>query len=432
LLVHDSEINPFYITNHSSGCGNEFLDKVEEHLHEDEDIDETTLLADMAAVPTTPGVFDQGPPIDETLRTAELAQYLDSLRNACNCESHRGIVDQYPILFERFGAEILAMTGQERRARMYITIISNTTIHNLSTQKCKSHLVIPLVGPVCQAMFLAFWKCRVSRHHHLLAALRKKPSLLPSTHGNCGNSNGSLPAATLEKLHAFLLNLDLHYGETKAMRSFARHDKNNQLIVVRHDKKEVTYLPSFMSKSKIVRDFREKYPGVKLSLASLYRYWIKDGWFPHLKIRSPSSDECDECMMYRSHLTARVLRIDPSQYETDEQYSTEVLHCLQYDPTNLIDKAQHEHRIKAFCMRDEYEKDIASARDTSNPKRPIVLAFDFSQNLGLPHSTKLWASAYFQTNLSVNQFGIVDEEHDIHTHFLYHEGILNISKVFFF
>ena len=50
-------------------------------------------------------------------------------------------------------------------------------------------------------------------------------------------------------------------------------------------------------------------------------------------------------------------------------------------------------------MRDEYERDIRKAKDVSDSDRPIVVSFDYAQNLEIPHDPLQPQKFYFTSLL---------------------------------
>jgi hypothetical protein len=69
-------------------------------------------------------------------------------------------------------------------------------------------------------------------------------------------------------------------------------------------------------------------------------------------------------------------------------------------------------------MRKIYEEDITRCR-SDNTNRPLVLSFDYAQNVQFPYKPEQPGSWYFISMKKIYQFGIVNEELDTHFHLLY-------------
>jgi len=141
-----------------------------------------------------------------------------------------------------------------------------------------------------------------------------------------------------------------------------------------------------------------------VSLRAFEEFWKNDSVFQNLKIRSPSKDICDECSIFRTKISSM----------SDKDF------------TSFGEEIKAEHDLYVRCyraMRDEYEKDIRRCKELSDPDRPVVLSFDYAQNVEIPHDPLQPQKFYFTSLLKAYQFGVVDEEVDFHTQYIYSEYI---------
>jgi hypothetical protein len=70
-------------------------------------------------------------------------------------------------------------------------------------------------------------------------------------------------------------------------------------------------------------------------------------------------------------------------------------------------------------MREVYESDISSAKTIPSL---MVLAFDYAQNVEIPHDPLQPGKFYYMSPLKCYQFGIVNEGNGTQVHYLYSEG----------
>jgi hypothetical protein len=320
------------------------------------------------------------------------------------------------VVFERLAVEMVALSNEERRTRLFTVLSSQCTVDRLTKKHAIIPLSIPYVGRVCPTVFEAFWMCGTEKRIGLVKEMRHLPSLNPAPHGNTGNTARLLAKEKRDKLYTFLKNLEALRGESTTIRRYIRHRKEGRLTA-RYTKMNVVFLPSCMSKSSLHRKFLERNKNMQISESTFVHYWQK--WFPHLKIRKPATDVCDECCLFKN----KIYSLPPNKlHQFMDDYVKAATEGSDENQTDPIIAMQLEHRSKAHAMRDEYERDIASARNTTDADRPIVLAFDFAQNIQLPHRAEQPSTFYYLSLLNCYQFGIVDEEHDMSQHLLYYEG----------
>jgi hypothetical protein len=301
------------------------------------------------------------------------------------------------------------MSFRERGEAMYSALVNQVNFSSsiLDPNRFKNHipLSIPFIGVVCQVFFLSFWGCSEKRLRNYLDIIASTQSLLLPAHGLIGNQNARMKPELLDSVRLYLRKLASERGESIATRKYTRKTFNNEArITVSYENENITYLPSYNSYQKLFDTFKKEFPDIDISLRSFEEFWKNDFEFKNLKIRSPAKDVCDECAIYRNKICSM----------SDADYST-------FNEEIISEQNLHIQCYRA--MRDEYERDIRKAKDVSDSDRPIVLSFDYAQNLEIPHDPLQPQKFYFTSRLKAYQFGVVNEELDIHTHYIYSEYV---------
>ena len=116
-----------------------------------------------------------------------------------------------------------------------------------------------------------------------------------------------------------------------------------------------------------------------------------------LRIRQPSSNVCDTCWLF--------------------QHAVKLSHDASDLETKVVEQATHMQR--ANDMKREYKNDCMLALEGM----VVVLSIDYAQNLTLPNAPEIPSKFYFLSLYNVYCFGVVDEGHDHHYHYLYGEDI---------
>jgi hypothetical protein len=337
---------------------------------DDENVDSSTNFND-ATVPVTP------PPIQSTAAmSCEITEFITTIKQSCTCkdQKHTILINQHEDDFRRIAHETLGLNKKELRQRVFDALINQTHIKRLDSDKLKISYIIPYFGIVCLPIFKKFYSCDDRRLKRIRREIRANRSIIMKRHGNACQQNRVLPELVQQKLRAFFTELQLRYGESIAARRYKRQPCNGQIRVTIENVATV-YLPSHFSARALHRRFLEANESFNRSdlpsRSNFESYWRKPDWFPNLKIKPPSSDICDECSILRT----QIADMDDEMFSLVQIQSPEGL--------SVVDSLT-EHVLKYRSMRDDYEKDIAACR-SDDPARPIVLSFDFAQNVGVPH-----------------------------------------------
>jgi len=319
------------------------------------------------------------------------------------------LLELHPHILNRLAVQNISWSNKTRKSIMYSTVTNLVTVSSALLVENKKNSFgsysIPLIGKVCRQFFLTFFRCSDYPLRKMLSFLADSSSLTLKPHGNISNSNARLDEKIIDGMRSFLQEFSLNHGESNATRKYIRKKENGEATVT-VESEEVILLPSHWSFVKIYKLFllKSKLTENDISVLSFVRFWKSECEFKNLKIRSPSKDVCDECTIFKNSI------INSSCLKLQEEILED------------INEIQSNHISNYRFMRKLYEDDIRWCRDVNESSRPIVLAFDYAQNIELPHKANQPGSFYFYSLKKCYQFGVVDEELDKHTHMIYYES----------
>ncbi len=272
-------------------------------------------------------------------------------------------------------------------------------------------------GLMCRSAYLLLWDIGVSTLKNYLTYMTSQNyTFSPRVHGRSGSvSPTALNDDLREQVVQFIVELAENFGEA----SQGRQGRRNLHSV---KDKVVYFLPAPYSITNLYRQFLKEYryehpqPGnvTPLSLSSFRTIFYSDTC-KHIRIRSPRSDVCDECILYRTF------------YKKQPEFSS--LKSSKIDEEKVTEWQRHLKSAKE--ARLVYNKDIKHAQESLQKLKKGILeldeypahyTFDFMQNLTLPNFADMTKDMYFFSLRNIHVFSIRDDGNGNQFNYLYDEG----------
>jgi hypothetical protein len=287
-------------------------------------------------------------------------------------------------------------------------------------------------GLMCRSAYLLLWDIGVTTLRNCVTYMtNQKYTFRPRVHGRSGTvSTKALSSDIREPIVQFILDIAENIGEA----SEGRHGRRN---FHRVENKIVYFLPALYSIARLYRQFLRKYRSenphqakTSLSLSSFRTIFYSEPC-KHIRIRSPRSNVCDECTLYR-----RFYRLQPEHSSSETSKTDE----------EKVKKWQ-QHLQLAKEARLVYNNDIKQAKKMlrqlkkGDLKLDAYIAhytFDFMQNLALPNFADMTKDMYFLHRSHIHIFSIRDDASVQQFNYLYDEGDFGtganyvISMLFYF
>ncbi|KAI9915012.1 hypothetical protein PsorP6_007495 [Peronosclerospora sorghi] len=317
-----------------------------------------------------------------------------------NCNESFG-TDEFLPVARRLSYDVSLMSRKEKK--LVLAFFFSTQLAPGKNSNVKYR--VPWLGSVCRSFFLDFWSSDVEGGHigsdtirGLREHLRATSPMLPKAHGLTGRSNKALASETKDAVVNFLTEMSRNYGKSIATRQYKRKKTGDGSIKVTWEKADLILLPSCFSQQNRYKNFLlVKGEGNNLSRNSFVRIWKADPKLEKLRIRSPSSDICDECFIFKKTM-ANVMTI--SEIE-------------------LLGDGQAEHVRSYKELRDLYESYREIAKNSGDRD---VLAFDYSQIVSIPQNPEQPCQWYCLSLPNLYHFGVVNEGHGKQYNFVYPES----------
>jgi len=316
--------------------------------------------------------------MEEAIPEGNVDRFIHQLQTSCNCirncwQNHHG--DLQP-----FFAEMCGMKKPERKQMAY-TILS--LHHESNNIRNRVKYFLPFINSqVCRSFFLSFFILGPFQLRSLLKMLSNKRSLLICPHGNVRNDYASLPLSTKIKAKEFLQNLAKERAEPIGVRRFIRHKENGETHTTVQSEKFLL-LPSHFSQDGLHILYNKSFPNdIIKSRMTFVNLWQNDEELKWIKIRSPSSDVCDDCHIMK-------LKRNDLKDATDEE----------------LDRACLNHINSYKECREAYESSILRATQDINF---TSIAFDYQQNQECPKIPQQPGCWYYWCPLKIYTFGLVD------------------------
>lgn len=345
-----------------------------------------------------------------------LRKFLESGQHCCanDCLQH---FDEKALM--QFAHSLDNCSKSEAEAALLMNMLehgdtSNTSKGDKPLDRQSVRYIIPSLGSMCREAYLLLWGKGRGTLCDLREYQKESPwTFAPRVHGNVTKkSNHALSSSLYREVVFFIKKIGKEAGEE----SEGRHLKRENRAVKRG---VVYFLPAFYSVALLYRLFiahyQEKYKLAKnkpppLSLRQFY-YIFQSPECECVQLRSPRSDVCDVCLLYRSRIRRDTGIVD----ENDEEEVS----------------AWNEHVTRAKEARNVYRDEIKAAQQgfkdflAGHKKAEEYIphaTFDFAQNLGLPQLSDEPQEIYFASQRSIYLFSIRDDGPGIQYNFLYDEG----------
>lgn len=241
-------------------------------------------------------------------------------------------------------------------------------------------------------------------------------TIRPRVHGHSGSVAANALSKNLrEQAVQFILELAENFGEASEGRQGRRNLHNVKDRVV-------YFLPAPYSITYLHRRFLKKYRNenpqsgniTPLSLSSFRTVFYSDPC-KHIRIRSPRSDVCDECTLYRTF------------YRQQPECSS--LKTSKIDEEKIKKWQRHLELAKEARLVYNYDIEQAKKNLQKLQKKDIKLdeyvahyTFDFMQNLALPNFADMTKDMYFFSLRNIYVFSIRDDGEGKQYNYLYDEG----------
>lgn len=345
-----------------------------------------------------------------------LRKFLESGNRCCanDCLHH---FDEKALI--QFAHSLDGCRENEAEAALLMNMLEHddtvdTTKRGKPRERQSVRYFVPHLGSMCREAFLLLWGKGRGTFCDLRAYQKAHPgTFAPRVHGNVAKtSNHALSSSLHKEVVSFIKKIGKEAGEESEGRHLKRKNRAVKSGVV-------CFLPAFYSVALLYRLFiahyQEKHKLAKnkpppLSLRQFY-YIFQSSDCESVQLRSPRSDVCDVCLLYRS-------RIRRDSGIVDENDEDEV-------------SAWNEHVTRAKEARNVYRDEIKAARqgfkdflaEHKKAEQYIPHAtFDFAQNLGLPQLCDEPQEIYFASQRAIYLFSIRDDGPGIQYNFLYDEG----------
>ena len=274
-------------------------------------------------------------------------------------------------------------------------------------------------GLMCRRAYAMLWNISISslrkRFTHMI---HHNKTFLPRPHGLSGTESNIALSHTLRRE---VINFILDIGERIGEESEGRQGRRNVHIM---SGKVVRFIPAFYSISLLYRlflsEYYKKHPQaeekkvIPLCLSTFRTTFFSDPC-KHIRIRSPRSDVCDECAMYRSFYRRQTEKEAEITSEIDEErVSLWQQHIQLSKEARLLYKEDLNRAKRTFeqLKHNEFSLDNYVAHYT----------FDFMQNLAVSQFADMTKGMYYLSLRNICLFSIRDDGAEKQFNYLYDEG----------
>jgi len=272
-------------------------------------------------------------------------------------------------------------------------------------------------GLMCRSAYLLLWNIGVTALGNCITYMTSQNcTFRPRVHGHSGTVS---PAAVSPDIREQAVRFILEIAENVGEASEGRHGRRNLHSV---ENKVVCFLPAPFSITGLWRQFLRKCRSenihrgnaAPLSLSSFRTIFYSDPC-RHVRIRSPRSDVCDECALYRAFYRRQPEQSSSEMSKTDEEKVGKWQQHLQLaKEARLVynnDTGQAKKMLRQLKKGDS-ELDAYAAHHT----------FDFMQNLAIPNFADMTKDMYFLSLRRIHIFSIRDDGDEKQFNYLYDEG----------
>jgi hypothetical protein len=286
-----------------------------------------------------------------------------------------------------------AKTTKEQKTVSIVTMIAIGI--GMSADQCddaartRFPYYLPYIGGVCQVCFMD--ALNISKDK--LSRLRNQAmvDLTPPCHANVGNNNAACINTTL--IIEWFRSLAAEIGEAVPVmtrRKKKQHPLAGDAVTVTYTKADATLLPSYWTWASLHDEYKLWAAAMYSAISIVYFMKILKDACPLIRICSPPSNVCDECVGF-SNIT---------------------------DKNSVDHEVIRQHVDHARSMRLEYLEDLATCSEEK-----IVIVLDYSQNLTVPHNPQTPSQWYFLSLISVSLFGIFFGNEKKYYNYVYSERV---------
>ena len=355
-------------------------------------------------------------------QTIRISKFIKSGKNCCSKNCIRNFYKLQEEELYRFEKDLVQCSQDVKEAALLMNLREHlynpqfVCRGNKRKRQRIAYSVVPF-GLMCRSAYLLLWDIGVSTLKNWLNYMASQNyTFRPRIHGRSGSVSPTVLNADIrEQVVKFILELAENFGEA----SEGRQGRRNLHTV---KDRVVYFLPAPYSITNLYRQFLKKYRHehpqlgntTPLSLSSFRAIFYSDPC-KHIRIRSPRSDVCDECSLYRTF------------YRQQPECSS--------SETSKIDeekiKKWQRHLELAKEARLIYNNDIKQAQESLQKlkKKSLELVeyvahytFDSMQNLTLPSFADMTKDMYFFSLRNIYVFSIRDDGEGKQFNYLYDEG----------
>jgi hypothetical protein len=322
----------------------------------------------------------------------------------------------------QFGADVARCSHEAKEAALLMNLREHlyagpSRRSGRPRQRIRVAYSIAPFGRMCRQAYLVLWDIGESTLHALLAYMHDHAnSVCPRTHGLTGTSSNH---ALTEDAHRQVVDFIVEMGEQVGEETEGRQSRRALHQV---EGRVVKFLPASYTIAglyrMVVAQYRQTHPTSRspspVSFSS-FRALVQSAPCQHIRIRSPRSNVCDECAMFRAFYR------HSAPHESDETSPLEEDHVTQWQ----------QHVQLAREAREAYNADLRQARETREWLRQGKLplagyvahdTFDFMQSLAVPQFADQTKEMYDFSLRNIHVFSIRDDGANIQYNYLYDEG----------
>jgi hypothetical protein len=266
-------------------------------------------------------------------------------------------------------------------------------------------------GDMCRKAYLSLWGIGERTLRNLRSYQKIYPgSFAPRIHGNTNKTpSNAIDLSVHRAVVQFINDIGKDVGEESEGRNIRRNNHAVKFGVVR-------FLPAYYSIALLYRLFlaryQEKYSDYATPLSIRQFYYIFDSpECTSVQLRSPRSDVCDICLLYRNKIRRETGIVNENDENDVTAWNAHV---------NRAKKARNVYRKEIVAAQKGF-KSLISGRRRIKEYIPHA-SFDFAQNLGLPQLSEQPQELYFASQRSIRLFSVKDDGAGIQYNFLYDEA----------
>lgn len=365
---------------------------------------------------------DTSPPL-ESPTERRVRQFVTAGQRCCHRACLRRVWESSRDALHRFGHDVAACSHDVKEAVLLMNLRDHlydgpSRRTGRPRQRTRVAYTIPPFGRLCRRAYLELWDIGEPTLQALLTYMASHAySFCPRSHRLSGaSSNHALSVELQQQIIQFILEIGDQFGEDDEGRHGRRDLPHVEGQVVR-------FLPASYTIAGLYRLFlahtgpcRPATGGTEPPVSlSAFRMLFLSEPCRHIRIRSPRSNICDDCAMFRA-----LYRVSSAQ-TTEATSPSEEDHVTQW---------QHHVQL-AREAREAYNADLRQASETRELLRQGTLplagyvahdTFDFMQSLAVPQFADQTKEMYYFSLRNIHLFSLRDDGAKIQYNYLYDEA----------